>query len=470
MVPRSADIEGVKEGSYGTGDNFREDDEIVEELEKKRKTKHLTVVVVVSFLVLIIVVRLIEKRKLFDFGGKAKVQMRRFEKHVDNLPHLGIAKNFPRWGIAGLGRISLDFALILNLQGGNLEAVAAGSLPESYTRAKRFAQSRGVRKWYGSYEELANDPNIDIVYIGTTNHLHCTLALLFLKAGKHVLVEKPTATNIHEVLLMINEAQKQQKLLATNFWNTAFPVTNWAEQQTASGLMGKLIAMRGDMAFQAVHNNTDRFLNAKLGGGAMLDMGCYLIQTYLHFLSVQIPQIKHIFEYSIQKNNISFISNFTSHQQISNLGQISNTGVDIENLAALNVAGIYGQFGISFQRDSPFNFEFLFSHGRLELVAPSNCPEHAYMTVRRDASTESHPPLPCCGQRDIDSQHIDSLLPPFPPDQKQQYPGTMGFAYMMHHVELCIADPHCLDLPIVPYWIQLATQYYVDQLRYQLFL
>jgi hypothetical protein len=97
-----------------------------------------------------------------------------------------------RWGIAGLGRISDDFAVALWIAGANITAVAAGSLPHPKARALKFGERFGVlpSSCYGSYEELAADPDVDIVYIGNTNQLHSMTALLMIDRFKHVLVEK----------------------------------------------------------------------------------------------------------------------------------------------------------------------------------------------------------------------------------------------------------------------------------------
>jgi hypothetical protein len=97
-----------------------------------------------------------------------------------------------RWGIVGLGRISDDFAVALLIAGANLTAVAAGSLPHSKSRSITFGQKFGVLKerCYDNYEELAADPDVDIVYIGNTNQLHYHTALLMIDRSKHVLVEK----------------------------------------------------------------------------------------------------------------------------------------------------------------------------------------------------------------------------------------------------------------------------------------
>src|SRR5690606_494177 len=97
------------------------------------------------------------------------------------------------WGIAGPGRISHEFAVALKVLGANVTGVAAGSLPHALSRAEIFATTFGIAKAYGSYEELAKDPAVQIVYIGATNQLHYNITMMMLSHGKHVVCEKPLA-------------------------------------------------------------------------------------------------------------------------------------------------------------------------------------------------------------------------------------------------------------------------------------
>jgi hypothetical protein len=100
-----------------------------------------------------------------------------------------------RWGIAGLGRIANDFAVVLNVNDGILNAVAAGLLPRTEMRANAFASKFGVTKAYGSYAQLGNDADVDVVYIANTNTHHFHTAIQMLAAGKHVFIEKPLVMN-----------------------------------------------------------------------------------------------------------------------------------------------------------------------------------------------------------------------------------------------------------------------------------
>ena len=104
--------------------------------------------------------------------------------------------------------------------GANVTAVAAGSLPNAHSRPRAFAKTFGVPHYYGSYQELAEDPNVDIVYIATTNQHHLNNTIRMLRAGKNVLVEKPMALDVtHQARVMASEARihRQNRLLMTNF-------------------------------------------------------------------------------------------------------------------------------------------------------------------------------------------------------------------------------------------------------------
>lgn len=109
------------------------------------------------------------------------------------------------------GRIAHDFASTLKASGCNITAVAAApysSQPSSaISRAQKFASIFSIPNYYGSYEELAKDPNVDIVYVATTNQAHMEPTLMMLRGGKNVLVEKPTSVTYMEAKIMYAEAK-----------------------------------------------------------------------------------------------------------------------------------------------------------------------------------------------------------------------------------------------------------------------
>lgn len=114
-----------------------------------------------------------------------------------------------RWGILGPGRIAHDFTSVLIVSGCNVTAVAAShddEVSSAISRAQTFAELFSIPNYYGSYEELASDPNVDIVYVATTNQNHMKPTLMMLEAGKNVLVEKPTTVTYREAKMMYDEA------------------------------------------------------------------------------------------------------------------------------------------------------------------------------------------------------------------------------------------------------------------------
>ena len=125
-----------------------------------------------------------------------------------------------RWGLIGLGAISRKFANGL-ADSADAEIYAVGS--RSQAKADAFGAEFGASKCYGSYEALAHDPDVDVVYIGTPHTYHKPNTLLCLNAGKHVLCEKPFAVNRAEAREMIDCARENKRFLMDAFWTRFFP-------------------------------------------------------------------------------------------------------------------------------------------------------------------------------------------------------------------------------------------------------
>ena len=179
-----------------------------------------------------------------------------------------------RWGILGLGRIAHDFTTALIMSGANVTAAAAGSLPNATLRANAFAKLYDVPQSYGTYAAMAEDPNVDIVYIATVNTRHYDPAMMMLKAGKNVLIEKPMTLHLTEAEGLANAAKEANLFLMTNYWTRFFPVMKHVRSVLASGRLGTIQSMNGDFGFPTPPNIHDRYLNRQAGGGAMLDIGC----------------------------------------------------------------------------------------------------------------------------------------------------------------------------------------------------
>lgn len=193
-----------------------------------------------------------------------------------------------KWGIIGLGKIANKFASDLMLsKDAELYAVASRSLK----KAENFATKYNAEKYFNSYEELAQDAEIDVVYIATPHTFHFENTLLCLQNDKSVLCEKPMGMNSSEVEIMINEANKRNLFLMEGLWTRFIPATEKLLELIKNKVIGEILFVKADFGFKAEYNLDGRLYNKKLGGGSLLDIGIYPV--YLSLLLLDIPkQIK----------------------------------------------------------------------------------------------------------------------------------------------------------------------------------
>jgi len=166
----------------------------------------------------------------------------------------------------------------------NAELFAVGSRdPE---RSKKFANEYGFKKYYGSYEELAADPDVEVVYIASPHSFHKEHTLLCLKNGKSVICEKAFALNAREVNEMIAEARRQNLFLMEALWPPFQPFYKKALEILNSGVTGKPLQLHGYFSFIPPYDPVDRKFNLSLGGGSLLDIGIYPVIDALTFMGV----------------------------------------------------------------------------------------------------------------------------------------------------------------------------------------
>lgn len=180
--------------------------------------------------------------------------------------------NTIRWGILGPGKISGSFARGLHEAAG-ADLVAVGSRDQA--RAATFAVEYGVANVHGSYEELASDPEVDAIYIGTPHSFHCEHTLLCLRQGKHVLCEKPLAMNGFQAEQMIETARESRLVLMEAVWTRFLPAVVRVRELLEAGTIGKVQMVMADFGFRAEFDPDSRLFSPDLGGGALLDVGIY---------------------------------------------------------------------------------------------------------------------------------------------------------------------------------------------------
>jgi predicted dehydrogenase len=176
------------------------------------------------------------------------------------------------WAILAPGRIAHKFASDLKLLP-NANLYAVGS--RSKQRASEFASQYGFEKAYGTYEELASDPKVDVVYIASPHVRHYPDTLLCLNHGKAVLCEKPVAMNEKQYRIMIESARKNNVFFMEALWTRFIPSFINFKELIDSGTIGEIKIIESDFCFRAPFNKEGRLFNPKLGGGSLLDIGIY---------------------------------------------------------------------------------------------------------------------------------------------------------------------------------------------------
>lgn len=177
-----------------------------------------------------------------------------------------------RWGILGPGGIARSTATALRAETNQvIQAVASRDL----TRAQGFAHEFGAHTAYGSYDELVNDPDVDIVYVATPHSEHHAHALLALNAGKHVLVEKAFARNAAEARDILDTAKSKGLLAMEAMWTRFLPGMDVVRQCLESGLLGEVENVFADHGQPLYPGGPQRLSDPALAGGALLDLGIY---------------------------------------------------------------------------------------------------------------------------------------------------------------------------------------------------
>jgi predicted dehydrogenase len=236
-----------------------------------------------------------------------------------------------KWGILAPGKMSAKFTTGIKLLG-NAELYAVGS--RDLQRAKQFASEFGFKKYYGSYEELAADPDVEVVYIASPHSYHYEHTLLCLRNGKNVICEKAFAINTREVEEMISEARKQNLFLMEALWPPFQPFYKKAHEILKSGMLGRIVHLHGYFTFIPPYDPNDRKFNLALGGGSLLDIGIYPVIDALTFIGVP-DEIKAtaLFADSGSEDSINVIFKYNDRRMATLYSSFrTSTGISCEIL------------------------------------------------------------------------------------------------------------------------------------------
>jgi predicted dehydrogenase len=179
-----------------------------------------------------------------------------------------------RWGILGTGYIAGKFAEALAfLPDAELEAIGS----RTQNSASAFARRHNVPRVYGSYQALAQDPKVDVIYIATPNGLHHENCLAVLQAGKPVLCEKPFMVNSSEAEEVITLARQKKLFLMEALWTQFIPAFVEARRMWEAGEIGEVRLVTADFGYICDRTPPAPLYNPVLAGGSIMDVGTYPI-------------------------------------------------------------------------------------------------------------------------------------------------------------------------------------------------
>ncbi len=181
-----------------------------------------------------------------------------------------------RWGVLGVAKIATTKVIPAMQLGEWSEVVAIGSRDEA--RARAVAADLGVRRAYGSYEALLADPDVEAIYNPLPNHLHVPWSIRALEAGKHVLCEKPIGLGVAEAEQLRGARDRTGLLVGEAFMIRTHPQWTTAREVARSGRIGAVRSLMG--CFSYFNRDAANIRNVPaFGGGAIMDIGCYLIHA-----------------------------------------------------------------------------------------------------------------------------------------------------------------------------------------------
>jgi D-xylose 1-dehydrogenase (NADP+, D-xylono-1,5-lactone-forming) len=261
-----------------------------------------------------------------------------------------------RWGL--LSTAAINEALIPPLHASSHSEVY-GIASRDLDRAGDYAAQWDIPRYYGSYEEMLADPDIDVVYNPLPNHIHSEWTIKACQAGKHVLCEKPAALKPDDVDSMAEAARTAGVSVAEAFMYRHHPQTKKVLDLIAAGVVGQVQLLRG--CFSYVNNRTkDIRWVPEYGGGSIWDIGCY---------------------------PISFCRAVTGEAPVEVCGSQHNnkSGVDATFTGTMHYSsGIVAQFDSSFELPYYTYFEVRGTLGTIIIPSPFKPPEKSSIRLIRD--------------------------------------------------------------------------------------
>jgi predicted dehydrogenase len=285
-----------------------------------------------------------------------------------------------RWGVLSTAAIGLK-KVIPAMQQGELTRVTAIASRDR-AKAEEPARTLGIEKVYGSYEELLADPQIDVIYNPLPNHLHVPWTIKAAEAGKHVLCEKPLSLNVAEARTLLDVQARTKVKIGEAFMVRTHPQWLRIRELIASGRIGSLRSILGFFCYNNVNPANIRNI-VEYGGGALMDIGCYLINISRFLFGEEPTRVMGVVERDPEMKTdrlTSAILNFPSGQSVF------TCSTQLVPCQRVNIFGTKGRIEV----EIPFN-------------APNDRPSRIFIDDGRDlfgggVTTET---FPICDQYTI---------------------------------------------------------------------
>jgi len=320
----------------------------------------------------------------------------------------------------GTGRIASDFASAMRTlpkEEHQIVAVAATSLK----KAKEFGAKFNAKHAFEGYENVANCPEVDIVYVTVLNTGHFECAKLALEAGKPVLCEKPMGMNSKQVKQLVQFARQKGVFFMEAFWSRCFPVYDEIRAALKDGRIGVPKGVQINFGFVAPDDPvaTGRQFKKDMGGSALLDIGCYTIMF------------------------VTMAFNGERPTEIKAWGELNKDGVDVSDTVMLKYSnGAYAQVIFSMRAEMSNTAAIFGTKGKIEVHRPFASPESAKVH-----KTVVNKPLP---------ESNDHFF----------YPNSVGLSYEAKHVRECLLKG-LKESPLMPLEHSEVVVSIMDEIRKQ---
>ena len=267
-----------------------------------------------------------------------------------------------RWGVLATGKIAHSFAADLALTPG-AELTAVGS--RRLETAQQFATTFGAARAYDSYEQVAADPDVDVVYVATPHALHADNVRSCFAHGKAVLCEKALTLNADDSAALVKEARQSGVFFMEAMWMRCNPTIRAVQDLVASGAIGDVSAVSADFGFVPDRSPEHRLFNPALGASALLDIGIY---------------------------PLTFASLFLGEPAaIASRGTLSDRGIDLACASVLSYAdGAQATVSCTMLATTPSRASVSGTLGNIELPRRFHCPsEYTVTTTTGEAEAQT---------------------------------------------------------------------------------